>query len=83
VRFRTAAILSVLVIGGLWGFPAAVWAIFLPSLRQGLPVAIPGYERLLLEAAVFCGRVKWFATFPLIGALFAIAGFSVGPGVRK
>ena len=82
MRLRTAAILSLLLIG-LWGLPAAVWAALLPSLRQGLPVPIPGYERLLLEAAVFCDRWKWFLTLPLVGALFSVAGFSVGSRARR
>jgi hypothetical protein len=54
LRFRTAAIMCFVLIGGMWGLPALIWAIFLPSLKQGLPNPLPAYERILLDFAVFC-----------------------------
>jgi hypothetical protein len=61
VRYRTAAILSgilVVLVGGMFGFSAAVWAIFLPFLDQGFPDPVPVYEQVLLHTAVFCGVWK-------------------------
>ena len=41
MRYKTAAILSVVLVGGMFVFPAVILAIFLPSLRQGLPSLEP------------------------------------------
>lgn len=46
MRYRTAAILSVVLIGGMFGLPEAIRAVFLPSLEQGIPAQVPGYERV-------------------------------------
>jgi hypothetical protein len=81
VRHKTAAIWSavlVAVTAGMFALPAAVWEVFLPSLKQGLPDPIPGYEKVLLEVAVFCGTWKWMLAllaFPIIGVLFTVAEF--------
>jgi hypothetical protein len=81
VRHKTAAIWSavlVAVTAGMFALPAAVWAVFLPSLKQGLPDPIPDYERILLEVAVFCGTWKWMLAIlalPIIGSLFTVAEF--------
>jgi hypothetical protein len=75
VRYRTAAISCFLLIGGTFGLPAIIWAVFLPSLKQGLPNPIPAYEKVLLETAVFCGVWKWLLALPILGLglLFTIA----------
>lgn len=75
MRYRTAAISCFVLIGGMFGLPALIWAIFLPSLRQGLPNPLPAYERILLEIAVFCGDWKWLLAIPILGLglLFTIA----------
>jgi hypothetical protein len=84
VRYRTAAILSgafVVLIGGMFAYSAVVWAIFLPSLKQGLPNPIPGYEQILLEIAVLCGNWKWILAVlapPTVATLFALAGLTGG-----
>lgn len=67
MRYRTAAILCFGLIVGMFGLPATIWAIFLPSLKQGLPDPIPAYERVLLEIAIFCGHWKWLLALPIIG----------------
>lgn len=67
VRYRTLAISSFVLLGAMFAVPAIIWAIFLPSLRQGLPDPIPLYERFLLEIAVFCGSWKWLLVLPLLG----------------
>jgi hypothetical protein len=75
VRYRTAAISCFVLIGGMFGLPALIWAVFLPSLRQGLPNPLPAHERILLEIAVFCGDWKWLLAIPILGLglLFTIA----------
>lgn len=76
MRYRTAAILSVVLIGGMFVVPAVVKAIFLPSLEQGLPNPVPGYEQILLEVALFCGRWHFVSALPIVVVLFTIAGFT-------
>ena len=76
MRYRTAAILSVVLIGGIFVLPNVVWAVFLPSLKLGLPNPIPGYERLLLEFAVFCDTWRFPFAFPIIAAPVTLAAFT-------
>ena len=67
VRYRTLAISCFVLLGAMFVLPATIWAIFLPSLKQGLPDLIPAWERVLLDIAVFCGRWKWLLVLPLLG----------------
>jgi hypothetical protein len=76
MRYRTAAILSVVLIGGMFVLPAAVMAAFLPPLEQGSRTPIPGYERILLEAAAFCLTWRFLLALPIVVALFTIAIFT-------
>ena len=78
MRYRTAAIACFALIGAMFGLPAFVWAIFLPSLKQGLPNPLPAYEKILLDLAVFCGDWKWLLAVPIVGLglLFTIAEFT-------
>ena len=55
VRYKTLAISCFALLGVMFAMPAIIWAVFLPSLKQGLPGPIPLYERVLLEIAIFCG----------------------------
>ena len=75
MRYRTAALSCFVLVAGMFGLPAIVWAVFLPSLRQGLPNPIPVYERVILDIAVFCGNWKWVLLLPLLGLgiIFTIA----------
>jgi len=89
VQYRTAVILSVVIVlltGGMFGLQAAVWAAFLPSLKQGIPDPIPGYEKLLLDVAVFCSTWKWMLALlapPIVVLVFTIAAFTTDSWVRK
>jgi hypothetical protein len=83
VRYRTAAILSISLIGGMFGLPAAVKAAFLPSLRQGLPNPVPGWEQMLLSAAIFCLEWRWLLVPPVVILVFAFAGISNPSDTRK
>ena len=59
----------------MFGLPVVIWAVFLPSLKQGLPSPLPAYEKMLLDIAVFCGDWKWLFALPTLGLglLFTIA----------
>ena len=87
--YRTAVVLSVILVVlavGMFGFPAIVWAAFLPTLKQGIPNPIPGYERALLEAAAICVIWKWMLALlalPIVVLLFTIAAFTTDSWVRR
>lgn len=86
MRYRTAAILSVVLLGGMFGLPEAIRAIFLPSLEQGIPAPVPGYEQVLLGVAVFCFRFRWVLALPIaavVVVLFTIAALTSAVGTRK
>jgi hypothetical protein len=74
MSYRTAAILSVILIGGMFGLPTAVWAVF-PSLGDfSTPAA--SNERILLALVNFCGRFRWFLALPIGMVLFTFAVFT-------
>ena len=79
MRYRTAALLTVVLIGGIFVVPNVVWAVFLPSLKQGLPNPIPGYERILLEFAVFCDTWRFPFALPIVAAPFSFAALTTKP----
>ena len=89
MQYRTAVIWSVVIVvltGGMFGLPAAVWAVFLPSLKQGIQDPMPGYERLLFDIAVFCGPLKWMLAIlapPIVLVLFTIAALTTDSWVRR
>jgi len=83
VRYRTAAIWCFVLVGGMFAVPAIIWAVFLPSLKQGLPDPIPAYERILLDIAVFCGSWKWLLAIPIPVVLFTIATFTSASRVGR
>jgi len=60
----------------MFGFPAMVKAIFLPSMEQGIPTVVPHYEQFLLEVALFCGHFALLLAVPIVAALFLIAAFT-------
>jgi type II secretory pathway component PulF len=85
VRYRTAAVLSIVLVGGMFGLPDAIRAAFVPSL-EGLQTPVPLYERVLLETAFFCLRVRWLLALPIVVivvALFAVAAFTSAMRARK
>lgn len=84
MRYRTAAISCFLLLGAMFAVPAIIWAVFLPSLKQGLPDPIPAYESILLQIGVFCGEWKWLLVLPLfgLGLAFTVAELAA-PRVRS
>jgi len=76
MSYKTAAILSAVLIGGIFVLPNLIWAVFLPSLKQGLPNPIPGYERLLLDFTVFCDTWRFPFALPIIATPITIVAFT-------
>ncbi len=86
MRYRTAAIWSAILVGGMFGLPDAIKAMFLPSLEQGIATPIPVYERALLGFAFFCFRFRLLLALPIaviVVALFSVAGFTNVMQARK
>lgn len=82
MRYRTAAILSLVLVGGMLLLPAVVTSVFLPSLRQGFPNPIPGYEQIVLRISAFCLRYSWLLAPGTIVMLFLIAAVTRDSAVR-
>jgi hypothetical protein len=82
MRYRTAIFLSLALIGVMFGLPAAIWAVFMPSLKQGLPNPLPDYEVILLKFAIFCARYRWLVLPPVLSALSLFAALTRTPRVR-
>jgi hypothetical protein len=69
VSYRTAAVLWVVLIGGMFGFPRLVFGSFHPSSQQDVPA-------IVLGLADFCSRFKWVLALPIALTLFAVAAFT-------
>jgi len=76
MSYRTAILLSLALIGIMFGLPAAIWSYFMPSLKQGLPNPLPDYEVILLNVAEFCAMYRWLVVPPVVAALSLIAGIT-------
>jgi len=77
VRYRTAAILTAALVGAIFVLPNVVLAVLInPSLKQGFPDPVPGYELLLLQFTSFCFTWRLPFALPVVGAPFSIAALS-------
>lgn len=80
MRYRTAAILSVVLIvvtAGMFGVEAALRTVLLPPSELGFPVS--GFDRALFRVDFICERWKWFLallTLPVLVVLFTIVVFT-------
>jgi len=85
VRYRTAAILCFVLIGGMFVFPAVVKVVLLPSLEQNPSAPIPTYARILLAANFFCGHWRWFLVLPMVwlGLVFTTVELANRPQARE
>ncbi len=75
--------MSIVLIGGMFAVPAAIESAFLPSLKQGIPNPLPGYEQVLLAVAAFCLRWRFVLALPTALVLFTAAAFSSPSKVRQ
>ena len=75
MRYRTAAISCFVLIGGMFGYPALIEAIFFSS-KQDLHNPLPAYEKILFGTAVICIEWKFILLLPVVGLgiLFTILG---------
>ncbi len=72
MRYRTAAVVSVLMIAVMFGLPAVVKVSLLPRLSN----PVPFYDQVILNVALFCLRWQLLLVPPIIGLLFTIATFT-------
>ena len=79
MSYRTAAIVTVALVLGIFVLPNVVIAVFLPSLTKGVSGPLPGYEQLLLEFTAFCCTWRLPFALPIIAAPFSIAALSSKP----
>lgn len=85
MRYKTAAILSIVLIGSMFGLPDAIRAALVPSLA-GSQTPAPFYERLLLEVAFVCLKARWLFALQIVVivmALFSVAAFTSVIPARK
>ena len=79
MRYKTAAIVSAVIIGSMFGLPIALKALFLPSLSTGIaPTSV--YETILVGVAVFCFRFRWVLALPIAVTLFLLAVITTESG---
>jgi hypothetical protein len=73
VSYRTATILSVTLVLGIFVLPNVVLAVLIPSLKRAVPDSVPGYDLLLLQFTAFCFTWRLPFALPIIAApiLFA------------
>jgi hypothetical protein len=76
MRYRTAALICAVSIGMMFGLPAVVEAVFLPSLKLGIPNPVPLYEQILLGTALLCLRWRLALLLPTVAVLFTVAIFT-------
>ena len=75
MRFRTAAILSVVLVGGMFATSIAGGALAHWHLGRG-DVEIPNYERMFFGIAAFCSSFRVLLAIPIVSVLFTIATFT-------
>jgi hypothetical protein len=71
MRYRTAAVLAVVLIGGMFSLPAAAFAVF-PTLKGGARIPV------LFDVVLFCITFRWVLALPIITVLFTIAAVTSG-----
>ena len=74
MSFRTAAILCVVLIGGMFAVAFAGPAVFRSYADSS--AEIPSYVRGFIGVSIFCVEFKWVAALPIIGVLFTFAALT-------
>jgi hypothetical protein len=75
MRFRTAAILSVVLVGGMFATSIAGGALARWLWEHGNG-GLPIYTRMFLEVAAFCSSFRVLLAVPIVSVLFTIATFT-------
>ena len=81
MSYRTAAILSVLLVGGMFAISFVTMTAAGRLAEQGL--GIPTYERALFDIGFFVATYKWVAAMPIVGTLLLLATVSGKSEARK
>ena len=81
MSYRTAAILSVVLVGGMFAVSFATMAAAGRVMEHG--VEIPGYERAFLGFGFFVAQFKWVLAMPIFAVLFLLAACTSKSRVRK
>jgi len=82
MRFRTAAILSVVLVGGMFVIPILMEHVALAYVAQGVKT-IPFYVRILFGIGAFCASFRVLLALPTVAILFTIAIFSSQAQARR
>lgn len=69
MRYKTAGILSLLLVGSMFVLPAAVMTLLFPWLKDPLT----WYERMILDATIFLLSWRFLLALPIVGLLFTAA----------
>jgi len=72
LRYRTAAIVSILLICAIFGLRSAGGPLARWYLERGA-VEVPLYARIFLSLAIFCVRFWWFLVPAMISVPLTIA----------
>ena len=75
MRFRTAAILSVVLVGGIFAASSAGGALACWYVERG-DVEIPIYTRMFFSIAALCASFKVLLALPMAAVLFTSAIFT-------
>ena len=81
VRYSTAAILSVVLIGGMFVLPLLAEVALGHYVEQGL--VMPLSARIFFGVAFFCARFHWLLALPIAAALFTLAALTSPSPARK
>jgi len=72
LRLRTAAILSVVLIGGMFALRSAAYHLALSYVEQGVKV-IPPSVRIFFFITAFFSSFWWVLSPAIVGVLFTVA----------
>jgi hypothetical protein len=81
VRYKTAAILSTVVVAGLIGVPFVMKAALAPYLKHNLP--IPGYLKLFFDFCLFLLAYRWLLAPAIVAVLSLIAALTKESPLKK
>jgi len=81
MRYRTAIILSIVVVAGLVGLPFVMKAAIAPYLEHNLPM--PGYLKVFLDFGLFLLKWRWLLAPAVVAVLSLIASLTKESPINK
>lgn len=76
MRYRTATVLSVVLVGGMLLLPVVVKAVLERYAESGQ--IIPLYLRILFGLTAFCMQYGFLLVLPIVAILFIVAAVTQG-----